>query len=196
MWKQKIVSFANRFQHPAWGPSHYERVYKMALLLGRQQSESIDEEALFAAAYLHDMGAFEPYKQTGVDHAERSVQVVEPVLISSGFPAGKVPLVKEIISGHMFYAQPANSLEAIIFHDADTLDFMGIIGVTRLLSIVGLDDWTPDLKSAIALIEHFSKDLADKLITPEAKSIGKARQAEMVAYLDALSQETSNFRVL
>jgi hypothetical protein len=35
----------------------------------------------------------------------------------------------------------------VIFHDADTLDFMGAIGVTRLLSIVGLDDWTPGLET-------------------------------------------------
>ena len=196
MWKQELVTFADRFQHPAWGLSHYKRVYELALQLGKQQSVEIDEDALFAAAYLHDMGAFELYKQTGIDHAERSTQVVEPVLISIGFPAGQMTLVKEIIQGHMFYAQPTTRIEAIIFHDADTLDFMGAIGVARLLSIVGLDDWTPDLRSAINLINRFSQELPDKLITSQAREIGKTRQAEMTTYLNALSHETNVFETL
>ena len=96
----------------------------------------------------------------------------------------------------MFYANPTSQIEAIIFHDADVLDFMGAIGVTRLLSIVGLDDWTPDLKSAIELIQRFSRDLPGKLHTPQARQMGKVRQAEMETYLAALSNETRNLHVL
>jgi uncharacterized protein len=195
-WKQQLLAFTEKFKHPAWGTSHFQRVYEMSLQLATEQDIDVDQEVLFVAAYLHDIGAFAPYKQPGVDHAERSIQVVDEILISIGFPAERISPVKDIIRGHMFYESPSSQIEAVIFHDADVLDFMGVIGVTRLLSIIGIDDWTPDLKSAIELIQQFSRELLNKLHTPQARQIGKTRQAEMETYLAALSNETRNLQVL
>lgn len=196
MWRQELLNFAERFQHPAWGTAHYERVYEMTIQLARAEGAVVDTDALFAAAYLHDMGAFEPYKQEGVDHAERSVQEAEAVLLSLGFPSEKVPAVKEIIQGHMFYARPVSRHEALLFHDADTLDFMGAVGIARMLSIVGLDDWTPDLKTSIDLIERFNRDLPARLLTPSAQHIAAIRKTEMTTFLGALAQETSDFKLV
>jgi uncharacterized protein len=196
MWKTQLLASTEKFKHPAWGVSHSQRIYELSLQLAAEQGVDVDQNALFAAAYLHDMGAFEPYKQPDVDHAERSVQVTEGILNSIGFPSDRTPLVKDIIRGHMFYADPAPQIEAVIFHDADVLDFMGAIGVARLLSIVGLDDWTPDLKSAIELIQRFSQELPGKLHTPQAQQMGKVRRTEMEAFLTSLSDETRNFNVL
>lgn len=189
MWKEKIISFVENFEHPAWGKLHFKRVYELSLHLAKSQSLEVDEESLFAAAYLHDVGAFEPYKEVGVDHAQRSAQLAKDILVSVGFPRGKITLVQDIIEGHMFYAKPKNCKEVLLFHDADTLEFMGFIGIARLLSIVGLDDWTPDLPSAVKLIADFSRDLPERLYTSQAKEIGKRRQAEMVEFLAGLSRE-------
>jgi len=196
MWKQQLLTFANRFEHPAWGVPHFQRVYDLTLELAREGSYQVDRDAVFAAAYLHDIGAFEPYIRPGIDHAEQSVQVVGEILAPLGFPSEKVSLVKEIIKGHMFYVSPTSHAEALIFHDADTLEFMGTIGVTRILSIVGLDDWTPDLRSAVDLIRRFSEELPGKLHTPQAQQMGEDRQAEMEAFLITLSGETDNLNVL
>ncbi|SFM88422.1 HD domain-containing protein [Thermodesulforhabdus norvegica] len=196
MWKQEILSFVEKFEHPAWGVSHFKRVYELSLHLAELQGMKVDEECLFAAAYLHDIGAFEPYKQSGVDHAERSALIADEILASVGFPMEKTPLVKEIIRGHMFYVDPVDRNEVILFHDADTLEFMGWVGIARLLSIVGLDDWTPDLASAVKLIERFSRELPDRLYTPQAKEMGQTRQAEMLIFLTGLSDETSGLETL
>jgi HD superfamily phosphodiesterase len=91
----------------------------------------------------------------------------------------------------MFDQRPGCQLEAVLFHDADTLDFMGTIGITRMISIVGLDDWTPTLPKAIDLIERFSLELPDRLITSEAREVGRVRRAEMESFLAALRQQTS-----
>jgi len=190
MWKERILDFAEQFKHPAWGIAHCKRVYEMALQLAELENVEVDRDALFAAAYLHDVGAFAPYRQEGVDHAERSVQVADEILADAGFPAERAPLVKEIIQGHMFYADPSPRAEVVLFHDADTLDFMGAIGIARLLSIVGIDDWAPDLQSAIGLIERFSRELPEKLHTAAAQEMGRARQTEMAAYLATLTDET------
>jgi len=195
MWKNKIISFAERFQHPAWGLSHCKRVYELCTELANDDP-IVDMDSIFASAYLHDIGAFEPYKKPELDHADVSFIEVVRVLIGVGFPSEKIPAVQDIIKGHMFYSEPNSNIESIIFHDADTLEFMGIIGVTRLLSIVGLDDWTPDLKTAIDLIEKYSEDLINRLYTEKARALGQIRKEEMELYLELLSKETYEMKLL
>jgi uncharacterized protein len=196
MWQEYLLAFAEQFHHPAWGTAHARRVYEMTLQLGREKGVTLDEDALFGAAFLHDMGAFSPYRQAGVDHADRSTQTAPAVLEAADFPANRITAVQEIIQGHMFYATPSTALESILFHDADTLDFMGAMGVTRILSIVGLDDWTPDLLSAVNLIRRFCQELPDRLYSEEAKVRGAARQKEMARFLSELGQQSENFKIL
>jgi uncharacterized protein len=196
MWRQKLATFIGQYNHPGWGIAHSERVYELALELTKQQETDVDQDALLAAAYLHDVGALEPYRQEGVDHAERSAAIAEEMLLSVGFPTNKIPLVKEIILGHTVNAPPPTSTEAIVFRDADFLDFLGAIGVTRMLAIVGIEDWTPDLKKAVSLIQRRCQELPGKLLTRPAKRIGKVRQAEMLSFLAALSNETDKLENL
>jgi len=196
MWKQKLLEITKNFKHPAWGISHFKRIYGLTLELANAQQVNIDEEAIFAAAYLHDIGAFEPYRQEGKDHSDVAIQNCDQILNSIEFPSKKIPLVKEIIKSHMFNAKVGESIESKIFHDADTLDFLGIIGITRLLSIVGKEDWTPNLKSSINLIEKFCKELPQNLFTDPAKEIGIIRQKEMIEYLDTLGKETNNLDLI
>jgi len=70
---------------------------------------------------------------------------------------------------------------------------MGTIGITRILSIVGIDDWTPDLKSAIKLIERFSKELSQSLVTKKAQEIGQIRKKEMDVFFKNLASQTNNY---
>jgi len=196
MWKQKLLEITKNFKHPAWGVSHFKRVYDLTLELAEAQQLDIDNDALFAAAYLHDIGAFNPYQQKGKDHSDVAIENCDEILNSIEFPSKKISLVKEIIKSHMFNAKLGESIESKIFHDADTLDFLGIIGITRILSIVGKEDWTPDLKSAISLIEKFSKELPQHLHTEKSKEIGKLRQKEMLEYLNKLKNETNNLNLI
>jgi len=162
MWKDKLIEFVKDCKHPAWGFTHFTRVYELSLELATAQKADVDDDALYAAAYLHDIGAFEPFRQEGRDHSDVAIENCDEIL---------------------------NSID-------DTLEFMGIIGITRILSIVGIADWTPDLKSAINLIENFSKDLSQSLYTEPAKEMGKSRQKEMIEYLDNLGNETNKLNLI
>jgi len=164
--------------------------------LAQKQGAVLDEDALLAAAYLHDTGALGNYRQPGVDHAERSVQVVGDILAATDYPPEKIPLVKDIILGHTFQARPTSPLEAVLFHDADILDFMGYVGVTRLLALVGKHDWAPDPAGALGTIRRFSRQMPPLLLTPQAQGIGQSRLAEMESYLSGLAAETDNLRTL
>jgi len=196
MWRSKLLEFVKPFTHPAWGTTHFQRVYELAIKLVEKLNLDVDRDSLFAAAYLHDIGAFEPYRQEGKDHSEVAIKNCSEILLSIGFPKDKIDLVKDIIKGHMFNAIPSDIKESKILHDADTLDFMGIIGISRILAIVGIEDWTPDLKSAIFLIQKFHDELPLKLCTTAAKEICNKRIFEMKDFLTKLSQQTNKFDLL
>ena len=194
MWRHKLTELVKEMQHPAWGISHFKRIYNLTKILEQSQEGECDDEALFAAAYLHDIGAFEPYRQKEKDHSEVAIQNLDNILNKIAFPSEKIPLVKDMIKSHMFNSKPSDQIETILFHDADTLDFMGTIGICRILSIVGIDDWTPDLKVAISVIKKFSEQLPQCLYTEEAKKMGLARKREMDVFLHNLVTQTRDLK--
>lgn len=135
-WRENIRTFAEaHLQHTAWGPAHGRRDYAMTMALARTEGIVVDTDALYAAAYLHDMGGLPPYAIPGVDHGDRGIQVVDTVLREAGFPMEKAALVKEIIDHHQYYRPPDTVAVAILFRDADILDFMGAIDVARIVSL-------------------------------------------------------------
>jgi uncharacterized protein len=195
-WQQCFEELIVHMPHPSWGIAHSRRVYTTALYLAEQQRWAVDMEALLAASYLHDLGALGPYRQPGSDHAARSAELAAGLLPEAGFPAERTGLVLAIIRGHMYSAPPSDVPEVLCFRDADTLDFLGAIGIARMVAVVGLDDWTPDLASAITLITRFAQELPGKLVTPAAQRLGQTRRAEAEGFLAALQDETQNLAML
>ena len=102
-WRAAIYAHAReKLLHPAWGWRHSERDFLLARQIAREEGLTIDEDVLFAAAFLHDSGAIPPFAKDGVDHAVRSAELAEPLLRKAGFPMAKFPAVKAAILGHMF----------------------------------------------------------------------------------------------
>ena len=196
MWKEDLSELVLGFKHPSWGYHHAMRVHAMSLELAYTANAAVDEESLFAAACLHDIGALEVYRAEKVDHAERSVELAPVILKGFGFPYERIPLVGSIIKGHMFYSKPEANPESVFFHDADVLDFMGVVGITRILSIVGIDDWTPDLHSAAALLKKFTEELPGTLQSSQARDIAAVRKGEMIQFMDTLSEQTFQMKHL
>lgn len=196
-WRENIRAFAeSHLQHTAWGPAHGRRDYAMTMTLARAEGIAVDTDALYAAAYLHDMGGLPPYAIPGVDHGDRGIQVVDTVLEAAGFPMEKAPLVKEIIDHHQYY-RPADTVAvAILFRDADILDFMGAIDVARIVSLTMREQFTPDLPHAIEVIRKQMMEMPARLQSAAAKREGERRTAAMRQFLDALAQETDSLRSL
>jgi uncharacterized protein len=165
----------------------------MTLELAEREGVEVREPLAYAVAYLHDSGAFAPWRIDGLAQYECSAKCAENVLGMVGYPSSMGSDVVDIIRAHDFVRQPIPRAESRCFHDADILDFMGAVGVTRLLSIVGIEDWTPDVKSALDVIREFSQTLPDKLVTEAARQVGAERQREMQEYLESLDAETVRF---
>lgn len=192
-WKRKLYQFArDELKHPAWGWTHSERDYRLATELAARDGLAIDRDVLFAAAFTHDIGAIGQFQKDGVDHAARSVEIAEPLLREAGFPVEKLPAVKQAILGHMHDQQPGTGHEAIVLHDADTLDFLGTVGVARRLSVTGQ---ATDYAGGLGRIRDFADKLPGRLVTNAAKQMAVGRVAEMRQFLATLDAETADGRL-
>jgi uncharacterized protein len=192
-WKQKLYAFAReKLKHPAWGWTHSERDYLLATEIAEKEGLAIQSDVLFAAAFAHDIGAIGEFQKEGVDHAVRSVEIAEPWLRSVGFPVEKLPAVREAILGHMHDKVPGKGNEAIVLHDADTLDFLGAVGVARRLAVTGeATDYSP----GVGRIREFAERLPGRLATRAARSMASPRIAEMRSFLTGLDAETAGGRI-
>ena len=193
-WKLSLYKMvASTMQHPAWGMNHYERNYLLTLKLAAMENVEIDTDVLFAAAFLHDMATFKPWAD-GTDHSLRAAEVAPSVLKDIGFDLSKIKQVQELILGHMFYSNTEDYPLAKLFHDADTLDFMGVTGITRILSLNGKGAWATNTAKAIETLKGFSEQLPPTLISDSAKRLGEEGVAEMKHFLEQLEPATYEFK--
>lgn len=185
-WMLAVSAMAGAdLQHPSWGVRHSERNYLTAIALAEAEGLPIDEDVLYAAAYLHDWGGLEPFAIEGMPHEVRSVELAEPFLREAGFPMEKWPAVRDAILGHVPAGQPTTP-EGIVLHDADLLDFMGAEGVARFF---GAPSDEPNLDQGVSYIENFGLTLGDRLLTDEARRLAEARLAYMRGFLEQLRSE-------
>jgi len=187
-WKIAIYHLATtKFKHPAWGWQHSERNYQVALRLAKGDHLKVDTDVLFAASFLHDMAAFPPYQKKG-EHGVIAAQESVAVLRAAGFPMSKIAAVQAAERGHMYYSDAGTRPEAIVLHDADSLDFLGTIGEARIVSLTG--ESAASFRSGVVALRSFLHDIPPRLITKTAKSIGAQRAAELKRELDELQTET------
>lgn len=186
-WKVTVYELARTFKHPAWGWQHAERNYDLSLELAKGDGLAVDTDVLFAACMLHDMAAFKPYQAPG-EHGDVAAQKSEAILREAGFPMQKFPQVAAAMRGHMYYSNPGPGTEAILLHDADSLDFLGAIGAVRMLSLTGEN--AESAAQSIAALRNFIKAIPPKLITKTAKRMGAERVRELQAFLDAYQRES------
>lgn len=191
-WKVSVYTRARtHFVHPAWGWQHSERNYNVALALAKGDNLRVDTDVLFAACFLHDMAAFAPYNSghAGMEHGDVAALASESVLRRAGFPMAKFPLVQAAERGHMYYSDPGTSPEAIVLHDADSLDFLGAVGAARMIALTGSAG--PSFQGSIAQLRKFAADIPPRLITKTAKRLGAQRAHELQTFVDAVTREAA-----
>lgn len=188
-WKVTIYELArSKFHHPAWGWQHSERNYRIAIELAQGDGLQVDTDVLFAAAFLHDMSAFMPCKDTKLEHGECAAEQSGAILNAAGFPMAKFPAVQAAERGHMYYSSPGTQPEAIVLHDADSLDFLGDVGAARMISLTG--ESAESFAHAVKTLRTFVRDIPPRLITKTAQRIATQRAAELQRFLDALDAQT------
>ena len=195
-WRQQVVEFAaQHFRQPAWGYSHCVRDYELARELAAADKVTLDDDVLFAAAYLHDIAAFAPWEKPDLDHQDVGAQVVGQVLSGMGFPAAKLEAVRGAIRTHMYDRNPVGP-EALYLHDADALDWLGAIGVARIFALVDPNGGKPDGPEAARMLEDYLKQVPPRVLSPAGRARVPQRQAELQHFLDTLRRESHDLTTL
>jgi uncharacterized protein len=188
-WKVSVYHLARTtFIHPAWGWQHSERNYDLGVQLAQADHLRIDRDVLFAAAFLHDMAAFKPCADKKMEHGDCAAIESRGVLQQTGFPMQKFPAVQDAERRHMYYSDAGTSPEAIVLHDADSLDFLGDVGIARMIALTGSK--APAFEPAVKQLRTFAKDIPPRLVTKAARRIAAERVAQLRAFLGELSAQT------
>jgi HD domain len=195
-WHSTVRDFAAKhFKNPAWGYSHCGRDYALARELAAADHVTLDDDVLFAAAYLHDMAAFAPWEKPKLDHSDVAADIVDSVLKGTGFPMAKIDAVRGAIRTHMYYRDPVGP-EALYLHDADALDWLGAIGVARIMALVDPNGGDPDGPKAVAMLEDNLKTVPQRVLSPAGRGRVAPRAAELRQFIADLRRETAELKTL
>jgi uncharacterized protein len=183
--------------HPIWGYAHCLRVLRTAEGLARMERLHYDPEILRLAALLHDIGLYKAYAlREGADHAKRSVAVSLRLLRDGDFPPRATRHVLDAIEHHPPGTPPGHSAEAHLLKDAVALDYLGHIGLSRILAMVGTEEDVPDLKAAIRHAESLRRTLPDLLVLDASREVAYDRVREMEDFFSGLRDATANLKLL
>ena len=119
---------------------HFQRVWRTADQINREEGQTADPLVLLAAAYFHDLVSLPKNhperKEASKLSAERAVELIAAEW--KDFPGEKLPGVRHAIHAHSFSAKvPAESPEAKILQDADRMEAVGAIGLARVFYTAG-----------------------------------------------------------
>jgi uncharacterized protein len=187
---------------PAHDLDHVRRVVSNARAIG--SAEGADPDVLWPAAWLHDC-VFVP--KDSPDRAKASRLAADravSLLEGSGYPGIHLRPIHHAIVAHSFSAgiRP-ESLEAKALQDADRLDALGAVGLSRCLMLgghMGQPLASPDdpfcrsrpPDDARFVVDHFFAKLlklAATMQTATGRELAVRRTAFLQSYLDELAVE-------
>jgi uncharacterized protein len=195
-WHETVRRFAEQhFKNPAWGYSHSLRDYRLARRLAHDDGVKLDDDVLYAAAFLHDMAAFAPYEKPDVDHADEAARIVGTVLDGTGFPMAKLDAVRGAIRTHMFDRDPVGA-EALYLHDADSLDWLGAIGAARIFGLVDPNGGDPNGPAAVKMLDDNLAQVPVRVLSKAGRGRVGPLADELRRFLKQLRRESADIKEL
>ncbi|HCG6530565.1 TPA: HD domain-containing protein [Vibrio parahaemolyticus] len=183
---------------------HVKRVVKTAKQLCDE--ENADIAIVLPAAYLHDCFTYPKdhpnRKQSSAIAAKKAIAYLESIQ----YPQHYHDAIAHAIEAHSFSANiRPNTLEAQIAQDADRLDALGAIGVTRCIQVSthfnaqlyndnDMFAKERELNDKQFTVDHFQTKLfkiVDTMNTESAKLEANKRKAFMQTYLKQLYDEVT-----
>src|SRR5689334_4081213 len=191
-YRQALVQFIREQARPADKFSHQPRLYQLATELA--EGKPFDDEVLFAAAWLHDLGVFighrpeEPAALAKWNNVAYAIREAPSILERFGFPKDKVPAVLETIRTHLPSTEPT-SFEGILLRDADILEQLGAISVLRTVSKIGRDTRFVRFDDALKVLRRNLEQLPGQLQLTSARELAQPRITALKEFLIAADSE-------
>jgi HD superfamily phosphodiesterase len=192
-WRAHVTVFTAKL-YGQFTDGHNRRDYNWAEKLAAIDHVDLDDDVMFAAAYLHDVGSMEGWQVQGQEHGDTAAAKLDQMLAGTDFPAAKMDRVREAMRTHMFYREAGSSPEARYLHDADALDNVGTVGVAALLVYVEAKGGGLTSQKAIEILTKEAPKIEQGTVTPAGKVEMTTRIAERKTFIDQLARETDDFK--
>jgi uncharacterized protein len=191
-YRNALETYIATHAKPTHKFGHQPRLYALTQQIG--QGLTYDDDVVFAAVWLHDLGVFvghRPEDEVALktwDHVAYAIEKTPVLLTEFCFPQEKIPAVLEVIRTHQPHDKPL-TIEATIARDADILEQLGAIGITRTLAKLGSDTRFETFTEAHTALKKHLTTLPSQLQLETSKALATPRIATMQTFLDALESE-------
>jgi len=191
-WRQSVIRYIRAETQPADKFGHMPRLYTLAAQIAH--GLNADDDVLFAAAWMHDLGVFighrpeDPEALKAWNHVPYTIAQARSLLPAWGFPPAKLDAVAEAIRTHQPQDQPT-LLEAIILRDADILEQLGAIGALRALVKIGRDSRFPSYSSVLPVLRRAADTLPPLLRLNSSTALAIPRVEILRLFIAAIERE-------
>jgi uncharacterized protein len=185
---------------------HFQRVWRIAREINREEGEPADLLILLASAYFHDLVSLPKNhpdrREASRLGAGRAVDLLKERW--EDFPSGKLEGVRHAIHAHSFSARvDPLTAEARILQDADRMEALGAIGLARVWYSAGqmgqslFDPADPLAAARVADDQRFALDhfqlkllrLPGRMNTPAGRRMAESRAQYLREFLDRICRE-------
>jgi uncharacterized protein len=192
-FRGRLAGYVSSQALPVDKLGHQPRLYALTRLVG--EGLSYHDDVVYAAAWLHDLGVFvghrpeDPGELAAWDNVSYAMKQAPAILLQFGFPTTKVVEVVEAIRTHQPHLTPT-TLEGKILRDADILEQLGAIGISRVVAKIGRDTRYSTFTEAAATLRKNLAELPPRLLLETAKTLAQPRIAMLAAFLHDLDRES------
>jgi uncharacterized protein len=191
-WRASVIEYIRAEATPVDKFGHQPRFYALATDIGKGMH--YDDDILFAAAWMHDLGVFLGHRPQDLeqlsrwDHVPYTIQRSRELLSNWGFPPQKLDAVAEAILHHQPKDEPT-TVEATLLRDADILEQLGAVGILRAVAKVGRDTRYPTFSSILPVLTSALEQLPEKTRLTQTKVMAQSRVEMLRSFLVAVKIE-------
>ena len=191
-WRSAVIGYIRGEALPIDKFGHQPRLYALTLRIGA--GITYDDDVVFAAVWMHDLGIFighrpeDPAALKAWDNVIYAIERAPELLLQFGFPPGKIPAVIEAIRTHQAHKDPL-TIEGTIVRDADILEQLGAMGILRGVSKVGRDTRYPTFSEIVPYLQNALDMLPALIRLDTAKAMAVPRVEALRQFLAAVKAE-------
>ena len=191
-FRDALVAYIREQAKPVDKFSHQPRLYALTREVGA--GECYDDDVVFAAVWLHDLGVFighrpeEPEALAKWDCVAYAMKRTPELLKQLGFPAEKIPAVVEAIRTHQPQETPT-TIEGIILRDADILEQLGAVTVLRTVCKIGRDTRFQIFPDVLKVMRKNLESLPAQIKLPTTRKLAEPRLQVLRQFLAAAEVE-------
>jgi uncharacterized protein len=191
-YREALREYIRREARPFDKFGHQPRLYALARQVGA--GRDFDDNVIFAAVWLHDLGVFighrpeDPESLARWDSVAWAMEKAPAVLRTVGFPEAKIAAVVEAIRTHQPSGEPV-TMEGTIVRDADILEQLGAIAILRTVSKVGRDTRFPTFTDAVASLRRSLQILPQQIRLDTTRALAAEKIRTLEVFLEAVQVE-------